>query len=92
METMTDADYADDLALLVNTLAQAEFLLHSREQAAGGIVLYVNAYKNEWICFKQKETISTLSGITYFGSSISFIERFSGVMECYWQTFDHMEI
>ena len=30
-ETMTDADNTDDQALLINTLAQAEFLLHSQE-------------------------------------------------------------
>ena len=42
---MTDADYpdyADNLALLANTTAQAEFLLHSLEWVAGGISLYVN--------------------------------------------------
>ena len=31
---MTDADYADDLALLENTPAQAESLQHSLVQAA----------------------------------------------------------
>ena len=34
---MTDADYADDLVLLANTPAQAESLLNSQEQTAGGI-------------------------------------------------------
>ena len=43
VETMTDADYRDDLELLANTQAQAESLLHSLEQAAGGSVLYINA-------------------------------------------------
>ena len=38
-ETMTDADYADDLVLLANTPTQAESLLHSFEQAARGIGL-----------------------------------------------------
>ena len=32
-------DYADDIALLVNTPTQAESLLHSQEQAADGIGL-----------------------------------------------------
>ena len=32
---MIDADYADDLVLLTNTPAQAEYLLHSLKQAAG---------------------------------------------------------
>ena len=35
-ETMTDADYLDDLVLLANAPAQAESLLHSLEHAAGG--------------------------------------------------------
>ena len=40
---MTDADYADHLALLINTPAQAKSLLCSLEQAAGCISLYLNA-------------------------------------------------
>ena len=41
-KTITDADYADDLALLANIPTQAESLLHSLEQAIGGIVLHMN--------------------------------------------------
>ena len=46
-EIVTNSDYADYLALLVNTPTQAEFLLHSLEQAAEGIGLqmYVNKTK-----------------------------------------------
>ena len=33
-QTITDADYADDIALLANTLAQAEILLQGLERAA----------------------------------------------------------
>ena len=39
---MTDADYADDQPFFANTPAQAKSLLHSLEQAAVGIVLYMN--------------------------------------------------
>ena len=42
---ITDTDYADDIALLVNALAQAEILLHSLERAAVDIGLHVNAHK-----------------------------------------------
>ena len=42
-----DADYADDIALLANTFAQAESQLHRLEKAAGGIGLQVNADKTE---------------------------------------------
>ena len=48
-EIMTDADYTDDLVLLANTLNQAKFLLHSLEQAAGSIDLYMNANKIEYM-------------------------------------------
>ena len=49
---MADADYADDLALLANTLTQAQSLLYSLQQAVGCINIYVNANKTEFICFK----------------------------------------
>ena len=35
--TITDTDYADDIAILANTPDQAETLLHSLERAAAGI-------------------------------------------------------
>ena len=40
-----DVDYADDVSLLANTPTQANSLLHSLEQVAGGIGLYINADK-----------------------------------------------
>ena len=46
-ETITDADYADDLVLLAYTPTQAESLWHCLEQAARGIGLQVNADKME---------------------------------------------
>ena len=51
-KTITDADYADDLALLAHTPNQAETLLHSLERASAGIGLHVNAHKN-WIYVLQ---------------------------------------
>ena len=77
-----DADYTNDIALLANTPAQAETLLHSLEQAAAGIGLHVNADKTEYMCFNQTGDISTLKGsclklvdkFTYLGSSVSSTE------------------
>ena len=46
-QAITHVDYADDVALLANTPAQAETLLHSLERAIAGISLYVNADKVE---------------------------------------------
>ena len=61
-KTITDADYADDIALLANTRNQAEALLHSLERAAPGIGLHVNAHKTECMCYNQTGDISTLDG------------------------------
>ena len=82
-KTITDADYADDIALLANTPNQAETLLHSLERGASGIGLHVNAHKTEFMCFNQKGDISTLDGtslklvdkFTYQGSSVSSTEK-----------------
>ena len=75
-QTITDVDYADDIA---NSPTQAESLLHSLEWAAGGIGLHVNADKTEYTCFNQRGDISTLKGgplklvdkFTYLRSSVS---------------------
>ena len=64
-KTITDADYADDIALLGNTPNQAETLLHSLERAAVGIGLHVNALKTEHMCYNQTGDISTLDALPY---------------------------
>ena len=82
-KTITDADYADDIALLANTPNQAETLLHSLERAVAGIGLHVNAHKIEYMCYNQTGDISTLDGaalklvdkFTYLGSSVSSTEK-----------------
>ena len=57
-QTITDVDYADDIALLANTPAQVKTLLHSLERAAAGIGHHVNAHKMEYMCFNQRADIS----------------------------------
>ena len=61
-KTITDADYADDIAILANTPNQAETILNSLERAAAGIGLHVNAHKTEYMSFNQTGDISTLDG------------------------------
>ena len=81
-KTITDSDYADDIAILANAPVQAETLLHISEQAAG-IGLHVNAHKMEYMWFNQTGVISTLGGsslklvnkFTYLGSSVSSTEK-----------------
>ena len=61
VQTITDADYVDDIVLLENTLAQAETLLNSLERAVAGIALHVNALKTEYMFFNQRSDISILN-------------------------------
>ena len=82
-KTITDADYADDIALLANTPNQAETLLHSLERAAAGTGVHGNAHKTEFMCFNPKGDISTLDGtslklvdkFTYLGRSVESTEK-----------------
>ena len=82
-KTFTNANYADDIAILANTPNQAETLLHSLEQAAAGIGLHINAHKTEYMCFNQTGDIFTLDGtylklvdkFTYLGSSVSWTKK-----------------
>ena len=81
-KSITDADYADDIALLANTPVQVETLLYSLKRAPAGIGLHVNAHKAEYMSFNQRGDVSTLNGsslklvdkFTYLGSSVSSTE------------------
>ena len=66
-QTITDADCADDIALLTNTSAQTETLLHGLKQAAADTGLHVNAHKTEYMC-----DISTL-----YGSALELVNKFT---------------
>ena len=59
-------------AFLVNTLAQAESLLHNLELASAGIGLHANADKTEFMCFNQRGDISTLKG-----GPLKLVDKFS---------------
>ena len=48
-QTIMDADYADDIALLANTPARTGSLLYSLEKAADDIGLHINADKTEYM-------------------------------------------
>ena len=98
---ITDADYADDIAILANTPNQAETLLHRLEQATACIGHHVNAQKTEYMSFNQAGDTSTLDGtslklvdkFTYLGSSVSSIEKdIDSWLTKAWTAIDHMEI
>ena len=100
-QTITDADYPDDIALLANTPAQAETLLHNLLWAAAGIGLHVNADKTEYMCFNQRGNISTLNSsslklvdkLTYLRSSVSSTETdINTRLAKAWTAIRHMEI
>ena len=82
-KTIPDADFADDIAILAYTPAQAETLLQSLERAATGTGLHVNAHKTEYMCCNQAGNISTRGGsslklvdkFTYLESSVSSTEK-----------------
>lgn len=82
-KTITDVDYADDIALLSDTIQEASELLHRVEKAAREIGLYINSDKTEFISFNQKGEIRSLDDkpikaveeFIYLGSNIQSTER-----------------
>ena len=75
--TVTDADHADDVAILANTPNQAETLLHNLERAAAGIGLNVNVPKTEYMYYNQTDgtPLKLVDKFTYLGSSVSSTEK-----------------
>ena len=77
---ITDADYADDLVLFANILAEAKYLLHSLEQVARDIGLYVNSDKTEFVCINNRwchlifKPLKLVNQFIHFGSNISSTE------------------
>ena len=84
-QTITDADYADDIALLANTPTQAESFLHRQGKVAGGICLHANADKTEYIYFDQNQrrdiftpkgdSLKQVDKLTYLWSCVSSTEN-----------------
>ena len=80
---ITDADYADNLALLSDNSYNAQKLLHILEQSAAFIRLHVNAVKTEYMCYNQDGPIETLNktplkkvdDFVYLGSNITATEK-----------------
>ena len=50
---VTDIDYADDIALLSDSVDKAEKLLHNVEMAAKLIGLHINEKKTQYMTFNQ---------------------------------------
>ena len=93
-QTITGADYADDIA-------QAESQQHCLERAAAGRGFHVNAHKTEYMCFNQRGDISTLKGgplklvdkFTYRESNVSSTETdINTRLAKAWTAISHMEV
>ena len=92
-ETITDTDYADDIAILANAPAQAETVLYSLERAAAGIALHVNAHKTEYISTLDGSSLKLVDKFTYLGSSVSSTEKdINTRLTKAWKTIAHMEV
>ena len=80
---ITDLDFADDLAIPSDTVANAESLLHALEEAAAHVGLYCNASKTEYTSTSPEPSMSTLAGniikhvpdFQYLGSHIMDSEK-----------------
>ena len=82
-KTITDADYADDIAILASTPNQSKhhyIVSNEPPQALASMSMHT---KKEYMCYNQTGDMSTLDGtslklvdkFTYLGSSISSIEK-----------------
>ena len=71
---LTDTDFADDIALISQSLADAESLLCSLEQASNCVGLYLNETKTEYI---NRCTIDTDHGVKSLnGTSLKQVEDY----------------
>ena len=82
--TIIDTDFADDLALISNTLEQAQLFLLSLESAAAQVGLHINEIKTVFMSYNQPEgDLITLKGnklkqvedFVYLGSWVNFSKK-----------------
>ena len=98
---ITDADFADDLALMSNTLEQAQLLLLRLEIEAETVGLHGNFKKTEYMRFNQEEgEVVTLDGnklkevvdFKYLGALIQSSEKdINSRIGQAWQALNKME-
>ena len=71
-EYLTDTDFADDIALISQSLEHVQDLLQSLEQASNGVGLYLNETKTE--CLNRCLSNADLLVKTLSGSSLKMVE------------------
>ena len=84
-ETVTDADFADDIALLSNMIIQAQELLSRLEDSAESVGLYMNSKKTKAIVYNQDtstpliskagDAIEIVPDFVYLGAWVDSSER-----------------
>ena len=83
---LTDLDFANDLALLANTVVNAQKLLSSLEEAAAEVELLINQKKTKYMCIcadsapetsvrVRKGEIDQVDDFCYLGSNVRNSER-----------------
>ena len=72
--TITDLDFADDIALLCNEIHQAQELLKRVEEEAARVGLHVNAKKTEHMTFNQDQPQNMIYAINE--ALIKLVENF----------------
>ena len=74
---LTDADFADDLALIANSINNAQTLLNSLESAANCVGLYLNDTKTEYMSYtKTQSSIDNLVIKTVSGHVLKRVEDY----------------
>ena len=58
---ITDIDYADDIAVIINSLIDENKLLHKFEDTAKDIGLHIKSYKTEYMCLNHENQINMKS-------------------------------
>ena len=82
--TLTDTDFADDIALLSDNIADAEHLLHRVEQAAKEVGLTINNQKTDYMMYNHPQaslkdingtTLKQVTNFQYLGSWVDSTKK-----------------
>ena len=76
-QTITDADFANDIALICKSIESAQILLSSLESAANCVGLYFNDTKTEYISYsKSNKSIDNIIIKTVKGCILKRVEDY----------------
>ena len=71
---LMDADFADDVALLSNTMNEAQGLLNTVESASESVRWAMNADKTKFMCYEQDSQIQSLKSVE--GKNLECVTNF----------------